>query len=186
MVPTPAAIQPPPDGSLRRYRLGSNATIFAPHAGLRISGRDLAKIVLLFLDEGRYNGRQVVAAGTLQRMQREQWRFDPQHPNGDTQSGLLRAWGLGLQHITAAQDAGQGGDCLTAACAETFWGHRGEAYGFLGGLWFDPQRRIGFVYLIGGLGDAPLNHPGSYSAFTQWEEAIQTAVLDELRGPPEP
>lgn len=174
---------------LRDYRIGENATIFAPYAGLRISARDLAKLVLLFLDEGRYNGQQIVAPATLDRMLREQWHFDPEHDNGSTQGGFYNAWGLGLQHSSAVRgtltaQAGQAGesekgDCLTPDCA-AFWGHRGEAYGFLGNLWFDPQRRIGFVYLIGGLGDDPLRHPGSYSLFSQWEEAIQSAVLEEI------
>ena len=44
------------------------------------------------------------------------------------------------------------------------WGHRGEAYGFLGGLWRDPARRVGLVYLMGGLGDAPPRHPAPDAA----------------------
>jgi CubicO group peptidase (beta-lactamase class C family)/dienelactone hydrolase len=176
--PGPSAA-PSPAALLAAYQPGTNATIFAPYAGLRISARDLAKIVLLLLHEGRYAGQQIIAPATVQSMLREQWRYDPQRPNGDTGHGLLRAWGLGLQHTTASQDAA-GGDRLAAGSVETFWGHRGEAYGFLGGVWFDPQRQVGFVFLIGGLGDNPLNLPGQYSSFNGWEEAIQTALLDEI------
>lgn len=177
--PHPASGEPAPAALLAAYQPGTNATIFAPHAGLRISARDLAKIVLLLLQEGRYAGEQLISPITVRRMLREQWRYDPQQANGATNGGLLRAWGLGLQHTTASRDAA-GGDRLAAANLTTFWGHRGEAYGFLGGLWFDPQREVGFVFLINGLGDDPLRHPGQYSSFNAWEEAIQTALLDEI------
>jgi CubicO group peptidase (beta-lactamase class C family) len=171
--------EPSPASLLAAYRPGTNATIFAPHAGLRISARDLAKIVLLLLHDGRYAGQQIIDPATVRRMLAEQWRFDPQRSNGVTNGGLLRAWGLGLQHTTASWDAA-GGDRLAADSLATFWGHRGEAYGFLGGLWFDPQRKVGFVFLIGGLGDDPLRHPGEYSSFNAWEEVIQSALLDEI------
>jgi hypothetical protein len=112
-------------------------------------------------------------------MLREQWRFDPQRNNGDTNYGLMRAWGLGLQHTTATQDSA-GGDRMAATSTATFWGHRGDAYGLLAGIWFDPHRQVGFVYIIGGVGDNPLLHLGRYSSFYQWEEEIQSALLDEI------
>jgi CubicO group peptidase (beta-lactamase class C family) len=168
-----------PADLLRSYQPGVNATIFAPYAGLRISARDLAKIVQLLLHEGRYREQQILAPASVRQMLHEQWRFDPQAGNGATNGGLLRAWGLGLQHTTGSQDAA-GGDRMAAASQDTFWGHRGEAYGFLGGVWFDPQRDVGFVYLVGGLGDDPLRHPGQFSSFNAWEEAIQSALLEYL------
>jgi hypothetical protein len=112
-------------------------------------------------------------------MLHEEWRFDPQLWNGDPFYGRYRAWGLGLQHTVAAQDD-MGGDRLTTNSNEQFWGHRGEAYGLLGGMWFDPQRKIGFVYIMGGLGDDPNLHPGTYSSAHRWEELIQTAILSEI------
>lgn len=177
----PRAVDPDPSPAalLAAYQPGTNATIFAPYAGLRISARDLAKIVLLFLHGGRWEDRQLLSPATIQQMLAEQWRYDAQAGNGDTGGGLLRAWGLGLQHTTGSQDAAAG-DYMAPDSQELFWGHRGEAYGFLGGVWFDPQREVGFVYLIGGLGDDPLRHRGQYSSFNGWEEAIQSALLDEL------
>lgn len=162
------------------YVVGTNATQFAPHAGLRISARDLAKILLIFLGNGRYEDVRIVQPTTLDHMLHDAWRFDPQRWNGDTLHGRYRAWGLGLQHNTATLDE-FGGDRLARGAVAEFWGHRGEAYGFLGGLWFDPERNAGFVYLIGGLGDDPYQHPGVYSSAYRWEELIQTAILGEIR-----
>ncbi len=166
---------------VHRYTVGSNATIFAPYGGLRLSVREVARLIQLFLDDGSYGGRQLFAPGTLRQMLHEQWRYDPHTMNGDTSSGRYRAWGLGLQHTTATYDE-LGGDRLAANSLATFWGHRGEAYGLLGGMWFDPQRKVGIVYLIGGVGDDPYLHPGVYSSLYRWEEVIQTALLQEVEG----
>lgn len=161
------------------YAVGTNATIFAPHSGLRISARDLAKLMLLFLNQGRAGGRQLLQPATVRTMLHETWRFDPKRWNGDPLLGRYRAWGLGLQHITGAADD-LGSDRLAADGQAQFWGHRGEAYGLLGGMWFDPKHRIGFVFLAGGVGDDPGAHHGTYSSASKWEEQIQTAIISEI------
>ena len=112
-------------------------------------------------------------------MLHDAWRFDPQLWNGDSFHGRYRAWGLGLQHSLGTADD-RGGDRLAAGSKEQFWGHRGEAYGLLGGMWFDPQRKVGFVFLAGGVGDDPGIHRGTYSSAYSWEEKIQTAIIDEI------
>jgi CubicO group peptidase (beta-lactamase class C family) len=165
--------------AVQPYVIGTNATIFAPHSGLRISARDLAKLLLLLLDHGRYGGRQLLKPSTVDGMLHEHWHFDPQLWNGDSFHGRYRGWGLGLQHITGAADD-LGGDRLAAGSEEQFWGHRGEAYGLLGGMWFDPQREVGFVFLAGGVGDDPGVQHGTYSSAYSWEEKIQTAIIDEI------
>jgi CubicO group peptidase (beta-lactamase class C family) len=161
------------------YVLGTNATQFGPHAGLRVSARDLAKLMLVLLGDGRYQDRRILRPGTVHRMMQEEWRYNPQTANGDTNYGRYRAWGLGLQHSTATLDE-LGGDRLASDGTGHFWGHRGEAYGLLGAVWLDPKRNVGFVYLIGGLGDDPHRHAGEYSSFYRWEELIQTALLGEI------
>jgi len=161
------------------YVAGTNATIFAPHSGLRISARDLAKLMLILLNGGRCGGRELLAPSTVDSMLHDAWHFDPQRWNGDPYHGRYRAWGLGLQHITGAADD-LGGDRLAAGGKEQFWGHRGEAYGLLAGMWFDPQREVGFVFLAGGIGDDPSAHHGTYSSAYSWEELIQTAIIGEI------
>ena len=176
-----------PHRAVQPYAIGTNATVFAPHSGLRISARDLAKLMLLLLNGGRYGDRRLLAPATVDRMLHEVWHFDAQRWNGDPFHGRYRAWGLGLQHITGAPnnvggDLGGdlGSDRLAAGSKEQFWGHRGEAYGLLGGMWFDPQREVGFVFLAGGIGDDPSVHRGTYSSASSWEELIQTAIIGEI------
>ena len=168
-----------PHRAVQPYVIGTNATIFAPHSGLRISARDLAKLMQLLLNGGRYGDRQLLAPATVDSMLHEAWHFDAQRWNGDPFHGRYRAWGLGLQHIIGATDD-LGGDRLAAGSKEQFWGHRGEAYGLLGGMWFDPQREVGFVFLAGGIGDDPSAHRGAYSSASSWEELLQTAIIGEL------
>jgi CubicO group peptidase (beta-lactamase class C family) len=161
------------------YMPGTNATLFGPHASLRISARDLGKLLIMIINQGRYEGRQIVSLDALRQMLHEEWRFDRQRWNGDTGNGRYRAWGLGVQHGTNTLDE-LGGDRLAAEGNRVFWGHHGDAYGFLGGAWFDPLHKVGFVYLIGGVGADPYQHRGEYSSATRWEELIQTAILDEI------
>jgi D-alanyl-D-alanine carboxypeptidase len=168
-----------PHPAAQPYTIGTNATIFGPHSGLRISARDLAKLMLVLLNGGRCSARQLLAPATVDSMLHEVWHFDARRWNGDPFHGRYRAWGLGLQHITGTADD-LGGDRLADGSREQFWGHRGEAYGLLGGMWFDPQRKVGFVFLAGGIGDDPSAHRGSYSSAYSWEEMIQTAVIDEI------
>lgn len=169
----------PAHRAVQPYVIGTNATIFAPHSGLRISARDLAKLMMLLLNRGRYGAHVLLEPATVDGMLHDAWHFNPQLWNGDSFHGRYRAWGLGLQHITGAADD-LGGDRLAAGSKEQFWGHRGEAYGLLGGMWFDPQRKAGFVFLAGGVGDNPAAHQGTYSSAYSWEELIQTAVISEI------
>jgi CubicO group peptidase (beta-lactamase class C family) len=164
----PSAVSLPPS-----YVPGVNATRFSPHGGLRISAHDLAKLLLVFLDEGEYAGVRLLRPATVRQMLTAAWRFDSQAWNGDTSGGRYTAWGLGLQLISPPA-------APAAASRFMLWGHRGEAYGFAGGIWFDPNRSVGFVYLIGGTGADPYLHPGTGSPLPFWEEAIQTAVLGAL------
>ena len=161
------------------YTPGANGTIFSPQGGLRISARDLAKVMIVLMNCGRWHDVQLLQPESVQMMLTEGWRWDPSVPNGDTSQGLMRAWGLSLQHFTGAYDD-FGGDRIGGLPEDNFWGHLGEAYGLLSGMIFDPMRRMGFVYIMGGTGDDHARHPGAGSSFTMWEEAIQRAVIEEI------
>ena len=93
----------------------------------------------------------------------------------------MRAFGLGLHHITnAPADRFGPGDRIVAGPSPQLWGHTGDAYGLLGAMLFDPARDLGFVYIIGGTGRDPETYKGAYSGFYRWEEQIQTALFDTL------
>ncbi|MBK8051218.1 MAG: beta-lactamase family protein [Anaerolineales bacterium] len=160
------------------YAPGANGTIFSPQGGLRISARNLAKLMVVLMNRGRWQDMQLLQPESVQMMLTEGWRWDAGASNGDTAQGLMRAWGLSLQQFTGAYDAA-GGDRIGGLPGDHFWGHLGEAYGLLSGMIFDPTRRVGFIYIIGGTGADHALHPGSGSSFTMWEEAIQRALVEE-------
>jgi hypothetical protein len=58
---------------------------------------------------------------------------------------------------------------------QKWWGHLGEAYGLLGGLWVDPEHGRVIVYLITGTADDPKKAPHT-TGFTGPEEAVLQAL----------
>jgi hypothetical protein len=60
---------------------------------------------------------------------------------------------------------------------QSWWGHLGEAYGLLGGLWVDPPGGRVIVYLITGTADDPKKAPHA-TGFTGPEEAVLRALSD--------
>ncbi len=169
---TPAG--PPPATDFSGYTVGRNASAFSPTGGLRASVDDLGAVLQMLLDEGRHQGRQVFKPETLAAARSVQWRWQEASPNGQTEGGLFRAWGLGQQVFTDTA----GGDRLLRQGGWQASGHLGEAYGLYSGLMHDPQRRLGLVYLIGGVGQDPDRFPGRWSALHGFEERIIQVLHD--------
>ena len=96
------------------------------------------------------------------------WRFDPARPNGEGYGGLIRAYGLGVQTLTATP----GHDDPFDYC-EGWIGHAGDAYGLTSGLWVAPSTRHGLAYLLTGQA-APLARNKGRSKLTRQEEAVAT------------
>lgn len=162
--------QAPP--GLEQYEIGSNATLFSPTGGLRISAADMGKIMLMLINKGRHEGRQILQPTSLATMFREQWRYNGS--NGDTLNGLYHSWGLGTQRFADVRGA-MGGMPRDGRFHAV--GHLGEAYGLVSTFAVDLQARQGIVSLIGGFASDPDADPGQYSAHTRAEERI----LDALR-----
>ncbi len=166
---------------LESYVPGSNAIPFSPQGGLRISVRDLAKLMRLLMNGGIVDGVRLLRRQSVQTMLTEQWRYDPAIKNGDTQEGLFQAWCLGTQHfidrsVAAASGAKAQGDRLVEKGGVTAFGHLGDAYGLQSGFVFDPVSKNGMIYANGGTGADPATTPGQYSSFNRWEEQTLDAL----------
>ena len=161
------------------YVIGTNGTLFSPAGGLRASAHDLVGIMQCFLAGSRGKDTPVVSAATIQAMLTEQWRYSAAANNGAPYDGLMRAFGLGLHHLTGSTgDAGGPGDRMVAGRGDLqWWGHTGDAYGLLSAMLFDPARNCGIVYIISGVARDPEEYKGEYSAFYRWEEQIQSAIF---------
>ena len=169
---------------LSDYTLGTNPTLFSPQGGLRASAEDLAKIMTLFLGRGKVGDKRLLKGKTIDDMLQTRWRYTPLKPNGhtvegesvsDAFSGLMTRYGLSI-HIIDLQDWGLSDQ------PRLLYGHLGEAYGLLGGFWFDPKTGDGFVSLITGMADDPTLYPGKSSPLYAPEEALLRWWLTHFGG----
>ncbi|HEY0585701.1 MAG TPA: serine hydrolase [Pseudoduganella sp.] len=164
-----AAPQEPP--GLDKYVIGTNATPFSPTGGLRMSAGDLGKIMLMLINHGRHQGKQIIRPASLALMFGEQWRFDGR--NGDTLKGLYQSWGLGAQRFADVR-GNMGGMPKDGRFHAV--GHLGEAYGLVSTFAVDLKKKQGIISLIGGFGSDPDADPGLQSAHTRAEEKILDAI----------
>ncbi len=163
------APQEPP--GLDKYVIGTNATPFSPTGGLRMSASDMGKIMLMLINKGRHEGKQVIKPASLALMFGEQWRFNGS--NGDALKGLYHSWGLGAQRFADVR-GNMGGMPKDGHFRAV--GHLGEAYGLVSTFAVDLKKKQGIVSLIGGFGSDPDADPGLHSAHTRAEERILDAI----------
>ena len=151
------------------YVIGTNATPFSPTGGMRMSARDMGKVMLMLMNEGKHEGRQILRADTLATMFSRQWSFDGN--NGDTDKGLFNHWGLGNQHFVdkPGMQMVEGGGFEAV-------GHLGEAYGLMSVFAADLKAKNGMVVLVGGVSSDPAATKSKSSAMARFEEQILSAM----------
>jgi len=180
-VPVRVPAGAPPGLSLEGYVPGENGSLFSPQGGMRISAPDLAAIARLFMNGGAARTERgevrLLSERSIETMVTPGWAFEDEGASAACPEGggnacfehsPVYATGIGLMRPT-----GPGG-------GPAMWGHRGNAYGFLGGMFFDRESRRGYVYMIGGVGaDPDLNR--APSGLTAWEDELGTAIEAALR-----
>ena len=159
------------------YVIGSNGSLFGPMGSLRISIKELCRIMLLFCQKGSCNGVSILKPETVEAMFTPAWTYDPARKNGDNYGGLMNCYGMG-PHIFTNLDKG---DRMVPGQDLPFAGHTAEAYGLIGGMGFDRKKGNGIVYFLSGLGGDMKTCTGQYSAFYRLEEALLTAAADFAR-----
>lgn len=163
-----------PTEDYSEYVIGSNGSLFGPMGSLRISVNELCQIMLMFCQNGSYQGLQILRPETIERMFTPVWTYDPALKNGDNYCGLMNCYGMG-PHIFTNTDMG---DRMVIGQDLPFAGHTAEAYGLVGGMGFDRAKGNGIVYFIAGIGSDISKVSGNYSAFYRCEEALLTAGAD--------
>ncbi len=156
---------------------GRNGTTLSPQGGLRASAHDLERLLRLILGHGAVDGATLLPRPVFDAMLAPQWTFDPIRPNGDTDGGLLRQWGLGIQCTTHGGGAGDGDRWSAGGDDPRLCGHFGDAYGLLGAVMADPSGRWGFVYLLTGTDVDRKAASGPVSSLTRWEQALVDGIL---------
>lgn len=109
-----------------KYPLGNNFR--GPAGGLFISVKDLAKIMLMMMNKGIYNGVRILKEETVNEMERVHWKAWSYDPN-------YRAKGLQL-------------NLLDYASKETLKGHTGGAYGLRSFMFYNSNN--GYILMCNG------------------------------------
>jgi CubicO group peptidase (beta-lactamase class C family) len=148
--------QLPPSINWEAIPVGHNGICYAPQGGLRISGRDLAKFTLAYMNDGSYNNTEILQPETLEIMLTEFWE-------GWGLGGFFRKMGLQFQ--------------ITNDLYEDFTmlGHAGEAYGLLSDMYFDQEQQFGIIFIMNGA-----NYNYGEGIFYDVEEAVFEAVANYL------
>ena len=148
------------------YKTGTNAAVFSPQGGLRISALELARIMMLHINKGTYEGKRIVSKKSIRLMHTPQWTYNGN--NGDTEGGKDKCYGLSVHILTNTPS----GDVIYSD--SKMMGHGGDAYGLISKLYFDPDTRSGLILITNGIFN-PLTK-GSHSVFYDFEEAIFSSV----------
>ena len=159
--------------NLTDYEVGTNATIFSPQGGLRISFEELTHAMEMILNGGNYRGRKILSEESLAEMFKPQWIFNAQKNNGDTYGGVMLSYGLGEYQIDGKSTAR-----LCKNHEINFVGHTGIAFGLLAGMFFRADTKDAYLYVANGHCIAEDDDPrskGKFSGNYIWEENIFNA-----------
>ena len=176
------SVQPPKDTvwdtySLSEYRVGTNATVFSPQGGLRISFSELAYCLEMLMNKGNFRGQQIISEESFNEMCRPQWIYDPQAKNGNPYD-VMFYYGLGLYRIDGKS---------TARLCENYnvdlVGHSGDAYGLISGLYFRPGTKDGVIFMVNGTAVVAGDDARSFGKFSSgyiWEEEIMNPICEKI------
>lgn len=155
------------------YVTGTNAAVFSPQGGLRISAAELARVMILHLNKGKYEGKRIVSAKSIRLMHKPQWIYDG--TNGDSDGGRPGNRGLSVDILPGLLP----GDPLPKG--SHMIGHTGSAYGLNSAFFFDPKGKYGFVFMMNGSFDGPARD--SSAIFFKFEEALLKALEENSAMP---
>ena len=170
---------------LDQYNIGQNPTLFSPQGGLRASSHDLAVLMQLLLNDGKFNGEQILEKSSIDEMMKVVWKYDPSINNGHTggeavegdsnAEGMMTAYGLST-HIVDLKEWGLSDQ------SRLLYGHLGSAYGLQGQFWFDPITKDGIVTFITGAGEDPGNAEATIPLYAIEETLLRLGLkgLDSL------
>ena len=161
---------------LSSYRPGTNAGIFSPQGGLRISPEELAHMLEMLLNQGKFKGKELLKPTTVQLMEKPVWNYNPAQPNGNIENDSIESYGLALQYFSG------NGSTRPAPNRPDFHlvGHLGEAYGFIGGLMWQPGTKNGFLFLQNGFATDYKHNKGRYSRNYRWEENFMKTIIENV------
>jgi CubicO group peptidase (beta-lactamase class C family) len=124
------------------YVPGSNGLMFAPQGGMRSSLSDLAKFMIMHINNGNYQGIQILKKETAELMTKPFWTYNGS--NGDNYGKLFLSWGLGFQLLTDTAEHDKFFSDLKMC------GHIGDGYGLLSCMYFSKEKKCGIIFCTNG------------------------------------
>ncbi|AOH35553.2 serine hydrolase domain-containing protein [Luteimonas sp. JM171] len=118
---------------LEDYRLGYSAPLFSPTGGMKITASDLARYMLMHMNQGEWAGVRIISQAHAALMQAATVPVDDS-----------ARYGLGLRTDNSLVPG------------VTLVGHTGSAYGLYSSMFFDADRKYGFVVITNGVRDPDL------------------------------
>ena len=152
-----------PTANYSDYKIGTNGALYGPMGNLRISLTELTHLIYMFLNNGTYNGNQILKPETIDKMLNIIWKYDKDKKNGNTNNGYDYAYAGGPSLITNLEK-----NKLHKTKNLTFSGHTANAYGLFGGLFFDRVKGYGVVYRGNGVSRDMEKYIYDFSAYTKW------------------
>jgi CubicO group peptidase (beta-lactamase class C family) len=117
-----------PSHRMENYVLGQTTVVFSPTGGLKTSSSELTKWMLCRMNFGTLDGVTIISEESARLMQ------TPVELKG----GGTSSYGFGIGRATGFIEG------------ETLFGHNGNAYGLLSGMFFEPDKKFGIVLLTSG------------------------------------
>lgn len=110
--------------SNKNYRKGIYTPLLAPTSGLKISAGDLAKFMIMHINNGMFQGKQIISSQSEVLMR----------------SGYIQSsnYAFSFRKYTG----------LLPGCV--MYGQTGGAYGLFAAMIFDPEKKMGFVVISNG------------------------------------
>ncbi|HQB24012.1 MAG TPA: serine hydrolase domain-containing protein, partial [Bacteroidales bacterium] len=136
-VPSPQAYNPRTE-EIENYVMGYSAPIFSPTGGMKISAPDLARHALVQMNDGSLDGVEILSPESVALMQ------TPKSPGGrvlssDTPEDVIPfGYGFALEKTALLIDG------------EVMIGHTGSAYGLYSAMFFQKEKKFGFIVLCNG------------------------------------
>ncbi|MCG6950555.1 MAG: beta-lactamase family protein [Acidobacteria bacterium] len=159
-----------PEGA--EYVPGTNGAQFSPQGGARMSLRGLETLAKIFAGDGSVGAVRILSPASMDEMRSEVWRYDPAKENFEDYAGKLNAWATGIRMVTSET----AGDRLFPGDARRWYGHFGEAYGLLAGVWAHPESGDGLIFALTGTAFDPEAESDGSSTLTP----IEARILEQL------
>ena len=133
---------------IANYQLGYSAPLFSPTGGMKISASDLARYMIMHSRQGKSAGKRIISRKSARLMQ------TPQKPE--------------THYAFAIENSDK------IIPGQMLWGHTGSAYGLHSAMFFQPDKKFGFVLISNGV------VPGNTAGVNTFLRQVMLLLYEQL------